>query len=361
MRSLSLRAQSPGIDKPLLFTVLGLVIFGVLMVFNASSVDAVKTFGDQFYFAKRQALWGLVGITALFGFSFLPYTILRRVAIPVFAAAILLLVAVLIPGLGVAASGASRWLEAGPISLQPGEFAKLALIIFLAMLLAQRQSLLPFLLPVVLVAGLVMLQPDLGTTGIIILIGIVLYFAAGSPIWYFLGLLPLLAVSTLIMVLTSTYRKERLLTFLNPENDPLGTSYHIRQILLALGSGGLFGVGLGQSRQKYLFLPEPMTDSIFAIIGEELGFVGATVVVLAFVFVVWRGLNIAGHTNEPFGKLLALGITVWIGIQAFVNIAAMVAIIPLTGLPLPFISYGGSSLIVMLAGVGMLLNISKHR
>lgn len=361
MSSISLRSQSPGIDKPLLFAVLGLVIFGVLMVFNASSVDAIKTFGDQFYFARRQALWGIVAISAMFGFSFVPYTILRLVAIPIFAIAILLLVAVLIPGFGVASLGASRWLELGPVSLQPGEFAKLALIIFLAMLLAQRQHLLPFLGTVLLVGGLVMLQPDLGTTGVLVAIGIILYFAAGAPIWYFLGLLPLVALSTLILVLTSTYRKERLLTFLNPNNDPLGASYHIRQILLALGSGGLFGVGLGQSRQKYLFLPEPMTDSIFAIIGEELGFIGATAVVLAFIFVIWRGLVIAGHSEVPFGKLLALGITAWIGVQAFVNIAAMVAIVPLTGLPLPFISYGGSSLIVMLAGVGMLLNISKHR
>lgn len=361
MSSLSLRSQSPGIDKPLLFAVLGLVIFGVLMVFNASSVDSAQTFGDQFYFARRQALWGIVGIFTMLGFSFLPYTFLRRLAIPIFAIAVFLLIAVLVPGFGVKASGASRWIVAGPVSLQPGEFVKLALVIFLASLLAQNRHLLPFLGTVGIIGGLVMLQPDLGTTGVLVAISIILYFASGAPLWYFLGLVPLVGLSTFVLVITSSYRKERLLTFLNSNNDPLGSSYHIRQILLALGSGGIFGVGLGQSRQKYLFLPEPMTDSIFAIIGEELGFIGAGVLVLAFIFAIWRGLVIAGRTPDPFGRLLALGITAWIGIQAFINIAAMVAIIPLTGLPLPFISYGGSSLIVMLAGVGMLLNISKHR
>lgn len=165
----------------------------------------------------------------------------------------------------------------------------------------------------------------------------------------------------MLVIMLSDYRRERLLTFLNPSADPLGASYHIRQILIALGSGGIFGLGLGQSRQKYLFLPEPATDSIFAIIGEELGFIGALAVILAFAFIVWRGFNIAAQVSDPFGRLLAIGITSWIGVQAFVNLSAMVAIVPLTGVPLPFLSYGGTALILNLSAMGILLSISKNR
>ncbi|MAG59450.1 putative lipid II flippase FtsW [Candidatus Woesebacteria bacterium] len=360
-RSPVLRSQTRRIDKHLLFVVLALSLFGVMMVFNASGVDATRNFGDQFFFAKRQLIWAAFGALGLLFFSRIPYQLLQRFALPIFGISLLLLGLVLLPNFGISSLGASRWLEIGPIVFQPAEFAKLALVIYLAAILAKNRSLVLFLITVGLTTGLVLVEPDLGTAAVIAAIGLVIYFVSGAPLWYFFAILPAALISGLILTLTSAYRKERLMTFLNPEIDPLGTSYHIRQILIALGSGGLFGMGLGQSRQKYLFLPEPTTDSIFAIIGEELGFIGSAAVVLAFIYIIWKGFTIASRVSDPFGKLLAVGVTSWIGIQAVVNLSSMVAFIPLTGVPLPLLSYGGSSLITMLAAVGILLNVSKFQ
>ena len=209
--------------------------------------------------------------------------------------------------------------------------------------------------------GLVMLQPDLGTSMIIICIAFLIYYVSGAPITHLLSLGLVGSIGALGLILSSAYRKARLMTFLNPTSDPLGSSYHIRQALIAIGSGGLWGLGLGQSRQKYQFLPQVTTDSIFAIISEELGFFGASLVILAIYAIVLRGLIIAKRAPDLFSKLLATGISGWIGFQAFVNLAAMLALLPLTGMPLPFISYGGSSLIVIMAGVGLLLNISRYQ
>jgi cell division protein FtsW len=210
-----------------------------------------------------------------------------------------------------------------------------------------------------MVVGLVLLEPDLGTSVIIIAIALILYFASGAPVWHFALILPVLVVGVVGLAIISPYRMARLTTFLHPDKDPLGSSYHIRQALLGLGSGGWFGVGIGQSRQKYEYLPEANTDSIFAIIGEETGFVGGVAVILMFVFASWRGFRIAKRARDGFGRLLAIGITSWISVQTIINLSAMVALMPLTGVPLPFISYGGSSLIIMLAAAGILLNISK--
>lgn len=350
---------APSFDKPLLFTVLTLVIFGVVMVANASVVDATRTFGDELFFAKRQFWRALGGLFLLFVFSRLPYNIWNKFALPLFGATLLLLVLVLVPGLGTSAGGARRWIDLGVIDFQPAELAKFTLCIYFAHFFAKRTAILPFLAALVLVVGLVLAEPDLGTAAIITLFSAIIYFVSGANLTYFLALLPLGLVGGLGYILTSSYRKERLLTFLNPTVDPQGASYHIRQVLIALGSGGLFGLGLGQSRQKYLFLPEPATDSIFAVIGEELGFIGGGVVIALFAFIIWRGFLIAGRAKDPFGRLLAVGITSWIGIQAFINLAAMVALIPLTGVPLPFLSYGGSALIFTLAAIGILLSISR--
>ncbi len=210
-----------------------------------------------------------------------------------------------------------------------------------------------------MVVGLVLLEPDLGTSIIIVAIAILLYFAAGAPVWHFGIIIPVLAIGVLGLAVLSPYRMARLTTFLHPERDTQGSSYHIHQALLALGSGGWFGVGIGQSRQKYEYLPEANTDSIFAIIGEEIGFIGAIGVILVFIFLCWRGFRIAKRAPDVFGRLLALGITSWIAVQTIINLSAMVALMPLTGVP--FISYGGSSLIILFAGVGILLNISKAR
>jgi cell division protein FtsW len=355
------KATTNSFDKRLLVVISGLLIFGILMVFNASVVDATRQFGDGFFYARRQLVSAALGVVAMLVFAQIPYKTWAKYSHYIFAIAVGLLVLVLIPKLGgVSALGARRWVDLGPISLQPAEFAKFALCVYFAKHFSENRTLKPFLIALGTIVVLVMLEPDLGTTGIILAISGLIYFASGAPISHFLSLVPI-AIVGLILVLTSPYRRERLFTFFDPTSDPLGSSYHIRQILIALGSGGLWGVGLGQSRQKYLFLPEPATDSIFAIIGEELGFVGASVVILAFVFLIWRGYSIAARVEDPFGRLLALGITSWIGVQAFVNLAAMVALVPLTGVPLPFVSYGGSALVVNLAAIGILLNISKNR
>ena len=359
MQNLSLRAQRSGVDKPLLLTVLGLLIFGVVMVFNASLVDAIKNHGDKFFYIRRQTIWMVLGLTACYFFSNLPYKLLERFAKPIMISTFILLVAVLIPGISQEVLGARRWIGFGSFVVQPAEIAKFALVIYLASILPKLRHPGPFIGVFLGLAGLVMLEPDLGTTIVISSIALLMYFASGGPLIHFLIGLPVVAVTGLILILSSDYRRERLLTFFNPTADPLGSSYHIRQVLIALGSGGLFGVGLGQSRQKYLFLPEPATDSIFAIIGEELGFIGAVVLIGAFLFLVWRGYLIALNTQDTFGKLLAIGITSWLGCQVFLNLAAMVALVPLTGIPLPFVSYGGSALVVTLAAVGTLLNISR--
>jgi len=274
---------------------------------------------------------------------------------------LLSLVLVLIPSLGTQIMGARRWLAIGGFGFQPAELIKLTFVLYLAALLSKKKQLWPFLLLLGMILLLIMLEPDLGTAVVVTATGMVVYFASGGPIWQ-MGLISLTGLLAGVgLIFSSSYRKERLLTFLNPTRDPLGASYHIRQILIALGSGGLFGVGLGQSRQKYEYLPATTTDSIFAVIAEEVGFIGGSLVILAFLVLIWRGMKIAREAPDEFSSLLATGITAWIGLQALVNLAAMVALVPLTGVPLPFISYGGSSLVIALVGVGILLNISKQK
>jgi cell division protein FtsW len=257
--------------------------------------------------------------------------------------------------------GARRWINLGFFVLQPAELTKLVLVIYLSAWFSAKEKgrLASFLILMGMVVGLVILEPDLGTAIIIIATAVTLYFFSGAPVTQFLVLIPFLGTGVLALAVFSPYRFRRLTTFLNPESDPQGASYHIRQAVIALGSGGLFGVGIGQSRQKYEYLPEANTDSIFAIIGEEIGFLGAILLIGLFAFVIWRGFRIAKRVTDPFGRFLALGITVWFGYQVAINIAAMVALIPLTGVPLPLISYGGSSLVMMLASLGILVNISR--
>ncbi len=274
---------------------------------------------------------------------------------------LVLLLAVFLPGIGVRALGAHRWINFGFFILQPAELAKLTLVVYLSAWFSSHEQgrLLSFLILIGMVVGLILIEPDLGTSIIIVATAVILYFASGAPVAHFGILLPILAVALVGLAIISPYRMARLTTFLHPNEDTQGASYHIHQALLALGSGGWLGVGVGQSRQKYEYLPEANTDSIFAIIGEEFGFVGAAAVILAFLFLIWRGFRIAKRGPDGFGTLLALGVTVWIAVQTIINLSAMVALMPLTGVPLPFISYGGSSLIIELAAVGILLNISR--
>lgn len=331
------------------------------MVYNASPVTALRDFGDPFYLARLQLIWTLVAVVAGIVAYKINYKIFEQFA-PIFMiGAILLLLAVFIPGFGVKIYGAQRWISVGGIfSIQPAEIAKLAYVAYLAALFSKKLKLTPFLVVTALVAAIVLLQRDLGTTVVISTVGLIMYFLAEAPLAHFFTIIPVGILAAAVFVLGSDYRRSRLLSFLDPTQDPQGTSYHINQILIALGSGGIFGVGLGQSRQKYGFIPEVTTDSIFAIVGNEFGFIGSLILIILFAIIIIRGFQIAKGTNDRFGKLLALGITSWIGVQTFINLAGMVALLPLTGIPLPFISYGGSSLVSVIMSVGILLNISKY-
>lgn len=354
--------SSRGTDLLLGAVIALLTIFGLLMVYNASSVSALADFGDKYYYLKEQAKWLALGFFSLVFLIFFDYRRLYFLSPFILLASIILLILVFIPGLGIKAYGASRWLDFRFFSFQPSELAKIALVIYLSAWFSEKEKgrLWAFLLLASLLLALIFFQPDMGTAVVLAATSLTLYFLSGAALWHLLALLPLVAVLGLILIRVSSYRFQRLLSFINPNFDPLGASYHLRQILIALGSGGFWGLGLGQSRQKYAYLPESTTDSIFAIIGEEVGFVGATILVLVFLFFLWRGFKIARAAPDRFGQLLAAGITSWLAVQTFINLSAMVALIPLTGVPLPFISYGGSSLVVALAGIGILLNISRQ-
>lgn len=361
-RKVVLKKQKGEMDYSLISVIFLLSLFGLLMIFEASTVLAHQEFGDKYYFVKEQAKWLGMGTVALLVLSFLDYHYLYTLAVPLLLSTIFFLAAVFIPGIGVRALGASRWINFKVFSFQPAELAKLTLAIYLSAWFTSKEKgrLGAFLLLLFIVLSLVVLEPDLGTAVIIGGVASVLYFVSGSPISHFLLLLPLTFFSFLGLSIISPYRFKRLVTFFDPHVDPLGASYHIRQVLLALGSGGLSGIGLGKSRQKYLFLPEATTDSIFAIIGEEFGFLGAIAIILLFLFIVYRGFFVAKRAPDRFGRFLALGITSYFAIQTIVNLSAMVALLPLTGVPLPLLSYGGSSLVITLAGMGILLNISRQ-
>lgn len=345
----------------MLTAVVILSLFGILMVYDSSVAIAVRDFGNQYYYLRDQLKWLALGFTALTIFSLVDYHYWYKIALPILLGTLVLLLAVFLPGIGVTALGAHRWINFGLFVLQPAELAKLALVIYLSAWFSVRERgrFAAFMVLVSMVVGLVLLEPDLGTSVIIIAIALILYFASGAPVLHFAAILPVLLIGVIGFAVISPYRMARLTTFLHPDRDPLGSSYHIRQALLGLGSGGWFGVGIGQSRQKYEYLPEANTDSIFAIIGEETGFAGSVAVILMFVFASWRGFRIAKRATDSFGRLLAVGITSWISVQTIINLSAMVALMPLTGVPLPFVSYGGSSLIIILAAVGILLNVSK--
>ncbi len=347
-------------DRWLLVATMVLASIGILMVYDSSVAIAYRDFANPYHFVRDQIKWLALGFLAFTVFSRIPYSFWKRVAVPAIITTFILLVAVFIPGLGVRALGAHRWINFGFFILQPAEFAKLAMVIYLsAWFSTKEQGRLPaFLLLVAMVTGLVIIEPDLGTAVTILSTSMVLYFLSGAPIKHFVALIPILLIGIGGLAIAKPYRMARVMTFFNPEADPLGASYQIRQATLALGSGGLFGVGLGKSRQKYEYLPEANTDSIFAILGEETGFIGAIFVVGLFVFLLWRCFKIAKRVNDPFGKLLTLGIGSWIGVQALVNVASMVALLPLTGVPLPLISYGGSNLVITLGALGIVYNIS---
>lgn len=362
-----LKLQSSKMDFGLLAVVFFLTAFGLVMIYDSSIVQALRDFSDKYYFVKLQLIWAAIGFAALLFFSKFNYQKLKKITIPLVISGIILLIIVIIPGVASEVYGAKRRIDIGFITIQPAEFIKLAYVLYLANFLSRLpkldhlNSLLASLATTALIIGLVLLEPDLGTASVIVAISLIVYFAAGLSIRYFLFLGPVIAILGFLFALSAPYRINRLLSFVNPLRDPQGSSYHINQILIALANGGLFGLGLGQSRQKYEYLPEVATDSIFAIVAEELGFFGSLILLTLLLFLIYRGIKIAKNATDHFGRLLALGITSWIGIQTVVNLGSMVALFPLTGIPLPFISYGGSALVTNLAAIGILLSISKHQ
>jgi cell division protein FtsW len=354
------KRQVKRIDRNFFYFSLALTVVGLVAVADASAPQALNTFNDQFYFIKQQAVWAVIGFIGMLLVSKINYKIWEKLATPIFIISLILLIVVLFPGVGSRVLGARRWIFIGPISIQPSEITKFSLCLIFAKMASERKKLKHFLLVLGLLCILVMMQPDLGTTLILAGIGFIQIFLSDVNVWAFLGSILLGGVASLLAILSSSYRRERLLTFLQQSQDPLGKSYHIRQILLSLGLGGFFGVGLGASRQKYLFLPEAATDSIFAVISEEVGFFGALILISLLLYFVIKIFKIAMNAPDKFSQVLVAGIGAWIGVQIFLNIGSMVALVPLTGVPLPFISYGGSSLSTILVSLGIILNITKY-
>lgn len=342
--------------------VIGTSLFGLLMIFDASSFISFRDFGTKYHYSTEQLLWMVLGFAGLGFFSWFDYKKFYALSLPLLLVAIGLLVVVFLPGIGVSVLGAHRWVNLHFFVLQPAEFVKLTLAIYLAAWFSAKEKgrFLAFLLLMGLVLGLVLLEPDMGTAIIILCEAFVLYFLSGGRIMHFIAAIPALGLTGLLLAIVSPYRARRVATFLNPTQDTGSSSYHVRQILIALGSGGWFGVGLGNSLQKYAYLPENTTDSIFAIIAEEIGFVGSLLVIFVLAAIIWCGIKIAIATTDPFGKLLAGGITAFLASQMLINLGAQTALLPLTGVPLPFISYGGSALVVDLCSIGILLNIAKQ-
>lgn len=354
-------------DYILLLVVLFLLCFGFIAVLSASSVLSFDRFGNNYYYFKHQLFYGgVIGLAAFAILAKIPYYKLRKYALPFFVIVVILLIVVDVAGTSF--GGAQRWIALGPIVFQPSEIAKFGIVLSLAAWFARagegaktfKHGLIPFCIMMGIIAVLLIGQPDVGTLSVVALTSVVVYFTAGAA-WAHMGLIIAGGIGSLAYLIhVAPYRAARLTVFLNPDIDPQGIGYQINQALLAIGSGGLFGLGLGQSRQKYNYLPEAASDSIFAIIAEEFGFVRTILLIALFVFLAYRGYSIARNIEDPFGKYLAVGITTWLCFQAFLNIAALTGLIPLTGIPLPFISYGSSALIISLAAAGVLFNISRY-
>jgi cell division protein FtsW len=363
------RRKLPAADRSLLWVTAALALVGLVMVFSASAVVAGSRFHDYIYFLKRQLAWLGFGFLLLYLASRLDYTVWRRMALPILIVTTFLLIIVLIPGVGVMAKGARRWLRYGPISIQPAEMIKVVVVLYLAAYLTRKEDrvtdfttgFLPPLIVVGLLAGLVLLQPDLGTVVVVGLVTLSMLFLGGARLAHIFGMAMLAVPAVAVLIWRSPYRLQRLMTFLEPWKDPTGAGFQVNQSFLAFGSGGLLGVGLGESKQKLFFLPEAHTDFVLALVGEELGLVGASAIMVLYAVLVLKGLQIAGRAREPFGRHLAHGITLLIGLQALINAGVVTGMLPTKGLTLPLVSYGGSSLLVSLLAIGILLAISRDR
>jgi cell division protein FtsW len=355
-------------DLWLFAVVVALCSVGVVMVYSASAIIAADRFHDPFFFLKKQLFWAVLGFGCLWAALRLDYRRLERFVVPLLVGSLVLLVLVLVPPFGQAINGTRRWFRGGPLSFQPVELAKFSLVLYLAAFLARRralmasfgQGLLPPLLVASLMAGLTILQPDLGNSLALIILTLALAYLAGARVSHMLAIAAAALPAVGLLIALKPYRWRRMLAFVNPWDDPQGSGFQIIQAFLALGSGGWFGLGLGASKQKLFYLPEPYTDFIFAIIGEELGLVGASLVVALFAVLIWRGLRIGLRAPDAFGGYLALGLTIMLATQTLVNLGVVTGALPTKGLPLPFVSFGGSALLMTMFSAGVLLNISQH-
>jgi len=355
-------------DYSLMLVIFGLVFFGLFMVSTASVVQSYEATGSNNFYLIRQAIFAVVGLALFLIVQKIDYHYWRRYARNFLILSLVLGVFVLIPGIGLELGGAHRWLVLGPVTVQVTEVIKLATVLFLAHWFEKiadrindfKKGFLPFLGILAGIGLLVMLEPDLGTMVVIAFIALSMYLVSGVSILQVVALVTIGLSSVWGLIQAAPYRLQRFQVFLDPSQDPLGVGYHINQALLAVGSGGVFGLGFGNSRQKYNYLPQVSSDSIFAVIAEELGFVGSLGLVLVFFWLILRGIEIARLAPDRFGRLLATGIVAWVGFQTVVNVSAIIGLFPMTGVPLPLISSGGSALVVTLVAVGVLVNISRQ-
>jgi len=356
------------IDLILFIAVILISIFGIIMIYSSSSIWAEYKFNDSFRYLKMQSIFLIIGIVLMIIISKIPYTYYKDKANIILLVCFLLLILVIIPGIGTVRNGSRSWFGIGSLGIQPSEFMKLALIIFASKYLEKndkyikdvKKGILPILAITLLVFALIMLQPDFGT-GVIIVVTIVgLLFIAGVKMKYFVILGIFGVVGAVLLIVIAPYRFQRILSFINPWIDPLGSGFQAIQSLFAIGPGGLLGLGLGNSIQKHFYLPEPQTDFIFAIISEELGFLGIVIVSTLFITIIYRGIKISLSSKDLFSKYLSFGITFCLAFQTLLNLMVVVSLIPITGVTLPFLSYGGSSLVITLCEMGVLLNISKY-
>lgn len=363
------RQGSAGGDGLLLGVVVILSLAGLVVVFSGSGVLALHTYHDPLYFLKRQALWLVIGFLGLHLVSRLHYTHWQHLSLPLLGGTIVLLGLVLFPSIGVVGNGARRWLQVGPGTFQPAELAKVAVVVYVANYLSKKEGILhrfwtgflPPLLVMGLVCALILPQPDLGSVCIIGLVTGTLLYLGGARVRHLAGLVLAVVPVVFALIWQSEYRRKRLLIFLRPWEDPQGAGFQLVQSFIAFGSGGLFGVGLGEGKQKLLFLPEAHTDFVLAVVGEELGLLGAAALMVLYVALMWRGMRIAARAQKSFGRHLAYGVTLLIGFQGLLNAAVVTGLLPTKGMTLPLVSYGGSSLVTTLLAVGMLLNVSRDR
>lgn len=354
------------IDKTLLISVIILSLFGLLMIYSSSCIWADYKFNDPYKYLKSQGLFLILGYFLIYIISKINYQIYYKYSNYILLICSILLVLVLIPGIGSIRNGSRSWFGIGSFGIQPSEFAKLGLIIFTSKYLTNnkiksiRSSVFPILLVVFFLFGLIMLQPDFGTGVILVMTIIAILFISGVNMSFFtiLGVIGLICI--VILIIIAPYRLERITSFINPWADPLGSGFQIIQSLYAIGPGGLLGMGLGNSIQKHFYLPEPQTDFIFSIISEELGFAGILIISCLFITIIYHGINISLKQEDNFAKYLSFGITFSLSFQTLLNLMVVVGLIPVTGVTLPFLSYGGSSLLVSMVSIGILLNISKY-